>query len=255
VSGEDVVVRGLAVEIDEECAVQADGDDDGMDYEAGEEAAEQERQADDEDRQGREEQQQQPGVEALDGFAQAWARVQAAAVAAAGGGGSIGSRDPGTPQTAGSELAFAGPGPDGSAAAAFFASINQQQLQHYHSAPGQLGEGSEDISAAAAVPGDAYYGGSSSYPGGSFQQQQQQQQQDFYVEEGGRSMSGPVYASTDMGDSGSRSASPTKAGELTHAYGDATVAPSRSAVVTATAFKASTLLPLRNILLSCGALC
>jgi hypothetical protein len=199
--------------------VQEDADDDGMDYEAGEGAAEQERQADNEDRQGQEQQQQQPGVEALDGFAQAWARVQAAAVSAAGGGSSIGSRGPSTPQAAGSELAFAGPGPDGSAAAAFFASINHQQLQHYHSAPGQLGEGSEDGSAAAAAAaGDAYYGGSSSYPGGPFQQQQQQQHNFYVKEEGGagRSMSGPAYASSDMGDSGSRSASPTKAGELTH---------------------------------------
>jgi hypothetical protein len=209
-SGVGVVGRGLAVEVDEDYAGQEDGDDvDEMDYEAGEEAAEQEGQADDE------EQQQQPGVEALDGFAQAWARVQAAAVAAAGGVSRIGSSDPSTPQAACSELAFAGPGPDVSAAAAFFVSINQQQLQHYHSAPGQLGEASEDgsVAAAAAVAGDVFYGGSSSYPGGTFQQQQH----DYFVEEGGagRSMSGPGYGSTDMGDSGSSSASPTKAGELT----------------------------------------
>jgi hypothetical protein len=207
----------LAIEVDEGRAVT---DDDVMECEAGAgeaaaEAAEQARQAEVADRQDQDQQQQQQaGVDALDGFAQAWARVQAAAVAVAGGGSSsIGSRDPSTPQAGCSELAgFSGPGPDGSAAAAWFASLNQQQLQHYHSAPGQLGDGSEDGAAAA---GDAFYGGSSSYPGAPFQQQQQQQYEYFNEEGGaGRSMSGAGYAGADMGDSGSRSASPTKAGGM-----------------------------------------
>lgn len=154
-------------------------------------------------------QKQEPAEEPEDGFAKAWARVQALAAAgsASGGDGSIDARP---------HSALAGEVAPSEAPGAWFDAVSQEPLQHCHSAPSQYTEELAEVAgAAAAAAGSSYvYGSSNSHDGSQYHQQMcQGYYQDDMIAACSLSSPHTLPDLSGYGDSGSRSASPTKAGE------------------------------------------